>query len=76
MDIQFLPENEQCLQYINKRVFLEIITIDCANHKPCISKMCVTKCKVLNIIAHGTLFTTVLRRLSIIVSQFPVPHAM
>lgn len=55
---------------------MEIITIDCANHKPCISKMCVTKCKVLNIIAHGTLFTTVLRRLSIIVSQFSVPHAM
>jgi len=76
MDIQFLPDNEQCLQYINKRVYLEIITIDCANHKQCISEMCVTKCKVLNVIGHGTLVTTVLRRLSLIVSQFPVPHAM
>jgi len=55
---------------------LEIITIDCANHKKCVSKMCVTKCKVLNVIAHGTLATTVLRRLRIIVSQFPIPHAM
>jgi len=76
MDMQFLPDNEQCLQYIKKGVFLEIISIDCANHKQCISKMCLTRCKVLNVIAHGTLVTTVLRRLSLIVIQFPVPHAM
>lgn len=75
MNIQFLPHSEECLQFKNKTVLLEIISIDCANHMKCINKLRVTKCKVLVVIAHGTLVTTVLRRLRIIVIQFPVLHA-
>jgi hypothetical protein len=66
----------KCLQYKNENwVFLKIITIDCTNRKKCINKVCVTKCKVLTIIACGTLVTNVLRRSRVIASQYPIPHA-
>lgn len=46
-----------------------------ANHKKSINMVCVTKCKVLNIIAHVTLVTTALRRLRIILRKYLISHA-